>query len=231
MGERLRRELLRAVAIADQQCADELFFGGPDVRAYSATDGAPDAGTQHINRSNSHALHPAVSTALARAHINTDDAALSRADVAAVPRTDLCHVATDVGAYILTNKRTDDLADAAADSSPGARTVSRTNRAALEDANHSTLTTSQFYAFERADVRAVVTTLASADDAAVTCSHRLAVDNPETDVLWRQSAAVHGAHHTTFRRTHYFTFGRTDPKKNGAAYHRTDGLYARQNRQ
>ena len=103
-------------------------------------------------------------------------------------------MATDVGAYILTNKRTDDLADAAADSSPGARTVSRPHRATVKDANHSTLTTTLINTFERADVRAVVTTLASADDAAVTCSHRLAVNNLETDLLRRKSATVHGAH-------------------------------------
>ena len=107
-------------------------------------------------------------------------------------------MATHLGADVITHFRTDDLADAAADASPGARTVSRTNRAALEDANHSTLTTSQFYAFERADVRAVVTTLASADDAAVTCSHRLAVNNLETDLLRRKSATVHGAHDAAF---------------------------------
>ena len=108
-------------------------------------------------------------------------------------------MATDVGADILTHFRTDDLADAAADASPGARTVSRTNRATVKDANHSTFTTTQFYAFERTDVRAVVPTFASADDAAVTCSHRITVNNPETDVLRRQSATVHGAHHATFQ--------------------------------
>jgi hypothetical protein len=108
-------------------------------------------------------------------------------------------VATDVGADVVTHFRTDDLADAAADASPGARTVSRTNRATVKDANHSTFTTTQFYAFERTDVRAVVPTFASADDAAVTCSHRITVNNPETDVLRRQSATVHGAHHATFQ--------------------------------
>ena len=136
-------------------------------------------------------------------------------------------MAADVGADVVTHFRTDDLADAAADASPGARTVSRTNRAALEDANHSTLTTSQFYAFERADVRAVVTTLASADDAAVTCSHRIAYNHPKTDVLRRQSAAVLRADDAAVGGTHYFAFGRTDPKKNGETYHRTDGLHER----
>ena len=136
-------------------------------------------------------------------------------------------MATDVGSYVVTNKRTDDLADAAADSSPGARTVSSTNRATLEDANHSTFTTTLVNTFERPDVRAVVTTLASADDAAVACSHRIANNHPETDVLRRQSATVHGAHDAAFRRTHYFAFSGTDAKKNGETYHRTDGLYER----
>ena len=134
-------------------------------------------------------------------------------------------MATHISADVATNERAHNLADAAADASPGARTVSRTNRPTLEDANHSTLTTTQFYAFERTDVRAVVTTLASADDAAVTCSHRLAVNYPKTDVLRRQSAAVHGAHHTTFRRTHGPAVGRTDAQENGKAHNSTDGLY------
>ena len=225
MGERLRRELLRAVAIADQQCADELFFGGPDVRAYSATDGAPDAGTQHINRSNSHALHPAVSTALARAHINTDDAALSRADVAAVPRTDLRDVATDVGADVVTNFISNNLADAAADSSPGAGTVSSPHRATLEDADDAALTTTQFYAFERPDVRAVVDTVARADDAAVACSHRIAYNHPETDVLRRLSAAFLRADDAAVGGTHYFAFSGTDAETYSKAYNCADGLY------
>ena len=134
-------------------------------------------------------------------------------------------MAADVGADVVTHFRTDDLADAAADASPGARTVSRPHRATLEDANHSTLTTSQFYAFERAHFRAVVNTVARADDAAVTCSHRLAVDNPETDVLWRQSAAVHGAHHSTVGGTHDLTFGGTDAETYSKAHNSTDGLY------
>ena len=133
----------------------------------------------------------------------------------------------DVGAYVVTHKRTDDLADAAADSSPGARTVSRTNRATVKDANHSTLTTSQFYAFERAHFRAVVNTVARADDAAVTCSHRITLNNPETDVLRRQSATVLRAHYTTFRRTHYFTFSGTDAETDRAADHRTDCVHQR----
>ena len=136
-------------------------------------------------------------------------------------------MATHLGADIITHFRTDDVADAAADSSPGARTVSRTHRATVKDANHSTLTTSQFYAFERPDVRAVVTTLASADDAAVTCSHRTTDDNTETDVLRRQSAAVHGADDAAFRRTHYFTFRGTDTQADRAADDSTDGLYER----
>ena len=140
-------------------------------------------------------------------------------------------MATHLGADVLTHFRTDDLADAATYPSPGARTVSSTHRATLEDANHSTFTTSQFYAFERADIRAVVTTLASADDAAVTCSHRITDDNTETDVLRRQSAAFHGADDAAFRGTHYFAFGGTDAEKNGETYHRTDGLYERSNRQ
>ena len=134
-------------------------------------------------------------------------------------------MATDVGADVVTNFISNNLADAAADSSPGARTVSRTDRAALTDANHSTLTTTQFYAFERTHFRAVVPTLARADDAAVTCSHRITVNNTETDVLRRQSPTVHGAHHTTFRRTHDLAFSGTDAKKNGETYHRTDGLH------
>ena len=227
MGERLRRQQFRAVAVTDQQCADELLVARPYVSAYEATDGAPDAGAQYIDRTNSHALHPAVSTALARANINTDDAALSRADVAAVPRTDLRDVAADVRADVITHFRTDDLADAAADSSPGARTVASTNRTTVKDAHHSTLATSQFYAFERADVRAVVTTVARADDAAVTCPHRLAVDNLETDVLRRQSAAFLRAHHAAFRRTHYFAFSGTDAETDRAADDSTDGLYER----
>ena len=80
-------------------------------------------------------------------------------------------MATHLGAHLITNERTDDLADAAADASPGARTVARTNRATLEDANHSTLTTTQFYAFFGSNLRAVVPTLASADDAAVGGTH------------------------------------------------------------
>ena len=136
-------------------------------------------------------------------------------------------MATDVGADVIANFRTDDLADAAADASPCAGTVSSTNRATVKDAHHSTLTTSQFYAFERPDVRAVVTTLASADDAAVTRSHRVTVNHPETDVLRRKPATVHGADDAAVGGTHYFAFGRTDPKKNGETYHRTDGLYER----
>ena len=120
--------------------------------AGAGADGAADAGAEHIDRTNSYALHPAVVAALAGAHINTDDAALSGPDVAAVPRTDLRDLATDLGSHIITHFRTDDLADAAADSSPGARTVASTNRATLADANHTTLTTTQFYAFERTDV-------------------------------------------------------------------------------
>ena len=138
-------------------------------------------------------------------------------------------MATDVGADVATNFRTDDLADAAADASPGARTVASTNRATLADANHTTLTTTQFYAFERPDVRAVVTTLASADDAAVTCSHRIAVDNLETDVLRRKPATVHGADDAAVGRTHYFTFSGTDAETYSKAYDSTDGLYERQN--
>ena len=134
-------------------------------------------------------------------------------------------MATDVGADVITHFRTDDLADAAPDSSPGARTVSRPDRTALEDANHTTLTTTLVNTFERAHVRAVVTTLESADDAAVTCSHRIAYNHPKTDVLRRQPATVHGADDAAFRRTHYFTFGGTDAKKNGETYHRADGLY------
>ena len=134
-------------------------------------------------------------------------------------------MAADVGADVVTHFRTDDLADAAADASPSAGTVASTHRATLEDANHSTLTTTQFYAFERTHFRAVVPTLASADDAAVTCSHRLAVDNLETDVLRRKPATVHGADDAAVGGTHYFAFGRTDPKKNGETDHRADGLY------
>ena len=134
-------------------------------------------------------------------------------------------MATDVGADVVTNFRTDDLADAAADSSPGARTVARTNRTALEDAHHSTFTTSQFYAFFGSNFGAVVTTLASADDAADPCAYRITVDNPETDVLRWQSATVHGADDATIRGTHNITFSGTDAKKNGETYHRADGLH------
>ena len=134
-------------------------------------------------------------------------------------------MATDVGADVITHFRTDDLADAAPDSSPGARTVSRPDRTALEDANHTTLTTTLVNTFERAHVRAVVTTLESADDAAVTCSHRIAYNHPKTDVLRRQSAAVLRADDAAVGGTHYFAFGRTDPKKNGETDHRADGLY------
>jgi hypothetical protein len=140
-------------------------------------------------------------------------------------------VATDVGADVLTHFRTDDLADAAADASPGARTVSSTNRPTVKDAHHSTFTATQFYAFERADVRAVVPTLASADDAAVTCSHGITVNHPKTDVLRRQSPTVFRTNDAAFRGTHYFAFGGTDAEKNGETYHRTDGLYERSNRQ
>ena len=227
MGERLRRELLRAVAVAYFVRADELLVARPDVGAYEATDGAPDAGAQYIDRPNSHALHPAVITTLAGAHINTDDAALSRTDVAAVPRTDLRDLATHLGADVITHFRTDDLADAAADASPGARAVSRTNRATVKDANHSTLTTTQFYTFFYSNFRAVVRTLASADDAAVTCSHRITLNNPETDVLRRQSASVLRAHYTTLRRTHYFTFSGTDAQENGETDHRADCVHQR----
>ena len=163
------------------------------------------------------------------ADVRADDAAFLGPDVAALARTDLRDLAADVGAYVVTHKRTDDLADAAADSSPCARTVSSTNRAALEDAHHSTLTTSQFYAFFCSDVRAVVDTVARADDAAVTCSHRLTDDNTETDVLRRQSATVHGAHDAAVRRTHGPAFRGTDAQKNGKAHNSTDGLYERQN--
>ena len=147
MGERLRREQFRAVAVAYFVRADELLVARSYLSAYSSTDGFTDARTEHIDRTNSDAVHPAVSTALARAHINPDDAALSRADVAAVPRAYLRDVATDVGADVITHFRTDDLADAAPDSSPGARTVSRPDRTALEDANHTTLTTTLINTF------------------------------------------------------------------------------------
>jgi len=134
-------------------------------------------------------------------------------------------VATDVGADVITNFRTDDLADAATHTSPGARTVSRPNRATLKDADDAALTTSLVNTFERPDVRAVVDTVARADDAAVTCSHRLTDDNTETDVLRRQSAAVHGADDAAVGRTHYFTFSGTDAETYSKAYDSTDGLY------
>ena len=131
------------------------------------------------------------------------------------------HISTDV----LTNFRAHNLADAAADASPGAGTVARTDRAALEDAHHSTLTTSQFYAFFGSNLRAVVPTLARADGAAVTCSLRITVDHPETDVLRRQSAAVHGAHDTTVGGAHGPAVGGTDAQENCKAHNSTDGLY------
>ena len=77
MGERLRRQQFRAVAVAYFVRADELLVARSYLSAYSSTDGFTDARTEHIDRTNSDAVHPAVSTALARAHINTDDAALS----------------------------------------------------------------------------------------------------------------------------------------------------------
>ena len=133
------------------------------------------------------------------------------------------HISTDV----VTHFGTDDLADAAADASPGARTVARPNRTALEDAHHSTLTTTQFYAFFNSNFGAVVPTLASADGAAVACSLRITVNHPETDVLRRQSAAVHGADDAAVGRTHYFTFSGTDAETYSKAYDSTDGLYER----
>ena len=133
------------------------------------------------------------------------------------------HISTDV----LTNFRAHNLADAAADASPSAGTVASTHRATLEDANHSTLTTSQFYAFERAHFRAVVNTVARADDAAVTCSHRITVNHPKTDVLRRKPATVHGADDAAVGGTHYFAFSGTDAQAHRAADHRTDGLYER----
>ena len=138
-------------------------------------------------------------------------------------------MAADVGADVITHFRTDDLAHAAADSSPGARTVSRPDRTTLEDANHSTLTTSQFYAFERTHVRAVVPTFASADDAAEPRAFRIAFNNLETDVLRRQSAAVHGADDAAVGGAHCVAFGGTDAQKNCKAHNSTDGLYERSN--
>ena len=134
-------------------------------------------------------------------------------------------MATDVGADVVTHFRTDDLADAAADASPGARTVARTNRATLEDAHHSTLTTTLVNTFFSANFGTIINPIASADDAAVTCSHRTAFNHPETDVLRRQSPTVHGAHDAAVGRTHYFAFSGTDAKKNGETDHRPDGLY------
>jgi len=77
VGEWVRREQFRAVAVTYFVSADELFFGGPDFGSYKTTDGFTNTGTEHFNRTNSYALHPAVGPALAGAHINTDDAALS----------------------------------------------------------------------------------------------------------------------------------------------------------
>ena len=134
-------------------------------------------------------------------------------------------MAADVGADVVTHFRTDDLADAAADASPGARTVSRPDRTTVADAHHSTLTTTLVNTFERTYIRTVVATLASADDAAVTCSHRITVNHPKTDVLRRQSAAVHGADDAAVGRTHYFAIGRADAQENRAADDSTDGLY------
>ena len=136
-------------------------------------------------------------------------------------------MAADLGADVITHFRTDDLAHAAADSSPGAGTVARTNRATLEDAHHSTLTTTLINTFERTDVRAVVVTFASADDAAVTCSHRITYNHPETDVLRRKPATVHGADDAAVGGTHYFAFSGTDAQADRAADHRADGLYER----
>ena len=136
-------------------------------------------------------------------------------------------MAADLGSHIITHFRTDDLADAAADSSPGARTVASTNRTTLEDANHSTLATTLFDAFERTHFRAVVPTLASADDAAEPRAVGAAFNHPETDVLWWQSAAVHGAHDAAVRRTHCVAFSGTDAQKNCKAHNSTDGLHER----
>ena len=76
LGQRLRRQQFRAVAIAYFVCSDQLFISGPDVGTHKTTDGAPDAGAQYIDRTDGHALHPAVVTTFTGAHINTDDAAV-----------------------------------------------------------------------------------------------------------------------------------------------------------
>ena len=77
MGEWVRREQFRAVAVTYFVGSHELLVARPDVSAYEVTYGFTDAGAQYIDRTNSDALHPAVVAALAGAHINTDDAAVS----------------------------------------------------------------------------------------------------------------------------------------------------------
>ena len=53
----------------------------------------------------------------------------------------------DAGADVITHFISNNLADAAADASPGARTDSRPDRTTLEDANHTTLTTTLINTF------------------------------------------------------------------------------------
>ena len=61
--------------------------------------------------------------------------------------------------------------------------------------------------------------------AAVAGSHRTAVNNIETDVLRRQSAAFLRADDAAVGRTHYFAFSGTDAETYSKAYDSTDGLY------
>ena len=84
-------------------------------------------------------------------------------------------MATHVGADVVTDFRAHNLADAATYSCSCSRTVARTDRTTNKNADDAALTTTQFYAFFIANFRAVVTTLASADDAAVRRTHGLAV--------------------------------------------------------
>ena len=139
-------------------------------------------------------------------------------------------MATHLGTDVVTDFSTHNLADAAADASPGARTVARPDRAALEDADDAALATTLINTFFNSNFRAVVATLASADDAAEPRAFRTTVNNTETDVFWRQSATLASADDAAVRRTHYFTFGGTDAQKNGKAHDSTDCVHQRQNR-
>ena len=134
-------------------------------------------------------------------------------------------MATHLGADVVTNFRAHNLADAASYGCTCSRTVARTDRTTDKDADDAALTTTLINTFFGSNFRAVVPTVARADDAAEPCSLRITVNNPETDVFWRQSATLASADDAAVRRTHYFTFGGTDAQKNGKAHDSADGLY------